>query len=144
MCWQRWGEGFTLMQFWRDDKEWDASRYTYRVPHHVKLEVLYPLTPKITYETLFLRVSVSNDNFAKRYNHVQLERQKGITLIVLQTVRWSCEAWGLLLLFFFFSRETNFGKLRRRSRPMFTVSRKLALSAWPELLPLRYFRFCSA
>ena len=56
---------------------------------------------------------------------------------------WLCEARGFLFCFVF-SRETNFGKLHRRSRHMFTVSRKLALSAWPELLPLRYFRFCSA
>ena len=48
-------------------------------PHHVKSEVLYPLSPRITYETLFERVSVSNDNFDKKYNHVQLERQKGMT-----------------------------------------------------------------
>ena len=102
-----------------------ASISITRVVHHIKSEVLYPLTPQITYETLFERVSVSNDNFAKRYDHVQLERQKGMTLIISQTVRLvmrSSRVFGV-----FFSRETNFEQLHRRSRHMFTVSRKLAL-----------------
>ena len=76
-----------------------------RVPHHVKSEVFNPLTPQITYETLFERVSVSNDNFAKRYNHVQLERQNGMT----DRFTNGTTGYGKLkgyYYFLFFSRET--------------------------------------